>query len=709
MSRASAQDKINKVRYQILLVEDNLAHAELISRSFETHAHYQLITVHTLRDAQSSLAKSSPDLIITDDHLPDGNGCDLIAPFKKETDCPVILMTSSDDENVAVDVMKAGASDYIVKTDTSLFKLPMVASRVLREWRLILDKKIVLDQQNRLTAILEATPDLICIADIDGFLTYLNTAGREMLGLSENEDISKIRLSDFHEPEDARIITSEGIPYAIEHGVWTHETTFLSKSNEQILTSQVLISHKSDSGIIEFFSTVARDIRYIRSAEDKIQYLAYYDTLTNLPNRNELLRQLDFEIARVHRQQSQSALLFIDLDNFKYVNDSLGHQVGDLVLKEVALRLKSSIRAEDMLARLGGDEFVVILNNLSNDSFEALNQARDVSKKLNSHIAMDMHVGKMTFNLTASIGISMFSSETDSSHELLRFADTAMYEAKKSGKNQFEVFHHDMGEDVSRLLKLEHKLRRAYSNREFVMFYQPKINSGTGKIYGAEALLRWNDPDKGITAPDVFLDILESSALIFNVGGWVLEASFTQLAVWIAEGLWDTRHRLSINISAREFQNENFSETVMYLLEKINVPAQCIDLEVTEHSVINDVKKAVAKMDELIDKGITFSLDDFGTGYSSLGYLKSLPVATLKIDQSFIRDITEDESDKALVTSIIAISKNLGLSVVAEGIETKQQMLMLTQFQCDYLQGYYFSRPVPADEFSQLLKKLGNQ
>lgn len=691
------------VQYQVLLVEGNPAHAALISRSFELHTQYQLTAVSSLKDARDALLKTTPDIIIIDICLPDGDGTELLK--HKNQRCPVIVMTSSGDETVAVNAMKAGASDYIVKTEQSLISLPIISNRVLREWRLILDNKIALEQHNRLIAILESTPDLICIADIDGFLTYLNEAGYKMLGLTRDENINKIRLGDFHSAEDAKLIFTEGIPCAINQGLWEKETTFISRTNKKILTSQVLITHKSEQGEIEFFSTVARDIRSLRLAEEKIEFLAYYDTLTGLPNRNELLRQLDLEISRVHRQKTLSALLFIDLDNFKNVNDSLGHPTGDLVLKEIADRLKSSIRGEDTLARLGGDEFVVILSSLCTDSMKALKIARDVSRKLNDHISMDMHIGKMIFNLTASIGISMFSAETENGDELLRFADTAMYEAKKLGKNQFEVFHKAMGDHVQRQLELEHKLRRACGNKQFVLYYQPKIDTMTGHIHGAEALLRWNDPDNGITAPGAFLDILESSGLIMDVGAWVLEESFKQLAIWIAEGIWDTQQRLSINISARQFHNDQFSKSVFNLLDKINLPAECIDIEMTEHSVINDVNKAVAKMEELIDRGITFSLDDFGTGYSSLAYLKALPVTTLKIDRAFICDITDNKSDEMLVTSILLIAKNLGLSVVAEGIETREQMQMLKHFQCEYLQGYYFSKPVPATEFEILLRQ----
>ena len=693
-------------QYLILLVEDNHAHAELISRSFESHFYFQLAIEPSLKTARLYLDRMSPDLIIVDFRLPDGNGLDLIKEFHEKLSCPFIVMTSFGDETIAVNAMKAGAADYIIKSEHSFHSLPLTSNRILREWQLIQDNKIAQQKQSRLTAILEATPDLICIANTDGYLTYLNDAGYKMLGISKDSDIGQSRLVDFHTQEDARLIQTKGIPYALKHGMWEHETTIISSSGERILTSQVLISHKSEQGDIQYFSTVARDIRYIRSVEDKIEYLAYYDSLTDLPNRNELLRQLEYEIGRVQREQSHSALLFIDLDNFKYVNDSLGHQTGDLVLKEMALRLKSIIRAQDTLARLGGDEFVIILSGLGPDSLEALNQARDVCKKLNEHISMDIHTGKMTFNLTASIGISMFSIETDDSHELLQFADTAMYQAKKSGKNQFEVFHKGMGDDVSRLLQLEHKLRKAGINDEFELFYQPIVDATTGNFKGAEALLRWNNPDQGLMCPDSFLDILETSGLIMDVGEWVLKQSFTQLAEWINNGLWDNRHRLSINISARQFYHDDFLNRVNSQLDQIKIPAHCINIELTEHSLLHDVNHAIQKMNSLIKKGITFSLDDFGTGYSSLGYLKSLPVSTLKIDKSFIHEVTDSKCDQALVTSIIAIARNLELTVVAEGIETQAQMRLLAKYGCDYLQGYYCSHPQPTDKFAQQLKDL---
>lgn len=689
--------------FSVLLVEDNLAHAELITRSFEATNDIALTVVHNLADARKSLEIKTPDLVISDYRLPDGSGAELIFQLKNLSNTPIILMTSYGDETVAVNAMKAGAADYIVKSDVTMLQLPEIAQRVLREWQLIKEAQLAQQQQKRLTAILEATPDLICMADQHGYLTYMNQAGRNMLGLDQDEEIGALRLADFHSDEDQLTIDNEGIPAAIRDGLWTQETTFMNKKGEPVLTSQVLITHHSAQGEVEFFSTVARDIRYIRSVEDKIHNMAYYDTLTGLPNRNELLKHLDIEIARANRQQTRSALLFIDLDNFKYVNDSLGHPVGDLVLVEMAQRLLSTTRKDDTLARIGGDEFVLVLANLDQHSMSALEQAREVSRKLNQHIAEDLEVGGMTFNITASIGVSLISEGVEDAHELLRFADTAMYEAKKSGKNQYEVFHQDMGRSVSRMLKMEQKMRRACSNGSFLMYYQPKVCTQSGAITGAEALLRCRDAQDGLLAPNEFLDVLESSGMINEVGEWVLQNCFEQLAAWISRGIWNPQHRLSINISARQFQDKKFNEKVFGLIEKTSVPFECIDFEVTEHSLIYDIHDAIERMNQLIASGISFSLDDFGTGYSSMSYLKLLPVSTIKIDRSFIRDITEDKSDEALVTSIITISKNLGMSVVAEGIETEQQKSLLQDFNCDFLQGYYFSKPVAVEPFEIML------
>jgi len=690
----------NQPEYNILLVEDDEDHAALINRAFETESHCRLVVTATLQQAKSLIALSSPDLIITDLRLPDGHGTELLNPG---SGCPTIVMTSYSDEKVAVNAIKSGAAEYIIKTRETMASLPRTASRVMREWRLVIEQKLAHERQQRLTAILEATPDLICIANLDGFVTYINQAGRNLLGIGKNENISRIRLADFHSPADGRKILSEGIPCAIREGMWTEETTFLSLSGEQVLTSLVLISHRNNRGDIEFFSTIARDIRHLRAAEERVEYLAYYDTLTGLPNRNELAKRLDMEVARVRRTQVFGALLFIDLDNFKNINDSLGHPAGDLVLQEMSQRLQAHLRGDDTVARLGGDEFIVILSGLSLDGREAIAYARDIANKIRDTISMECRIHDTELYVTASIGISMISQDEASGHDLLRYADTAMYQAKREGRNRLEFFSESMSSDVTRQLELENQLHRALKEDQFQLYYQPLVNTAM-EIIGAEALIRWNHPELGVVAPAEFLDVLESSGQIVEVGGWVIETALRQMTLWMDSGLVQKDFMLCINISPRQFRDAQFAHNIQSQLERINVPSRNVIMEVTEHNIIHNLDDAILRMQELINRGISFSLDDFGTGYSSLAHLKNLPVNHIKIDRSFVKDICDDSGDQAMVASILALSKHLGLDVVAEGVEDLEQFHLLKQYGCKIYQGYYFSKPLSSENMTDYLE-----
>jgi diguanylate cyclase (GGDEF)-like protein/PAS domain S-box-containing protein len=689
------------MQYNILLVEDEPAHAELIIRAFETYPNLNVTIAVTLKQAVSLNNNSFFNLIITDVRLPDGEGTELLST---NNHCPTIVMTSYSDEKIAVNAIKSGAADYIVKTIETMSSLPRTAERVINEWRLVIDQKLAQQRQQRFTAILEATPDLVCIANLDGFLTYINQSGRLLLGITEHEEVDKIRLADFHCESDGQEIVSTGIPHAIKDGIWTTETVFVSRLGEEILSTLVLISHRNDKGELEFFSTIARDIRSIRAVEDKVNYLAYYDPLTGLPNRNELLKRLEIEVSRVSRKQVHSALLFIDLDNFKNINDSLGHPVGDIVLKEVAQRLESHVRAGDTVARLGGDEFVIILSDLSSDRLFAVSQARKISNNICNAISIEFKSGGIDLHITASIGITMISEGADSDGtDVLRFADTAMYQAKKGGRNRLEFFCEQMSTDVSRQLELEIQLRRALKNNEFILYYQPLVNELKQTI-GVEALIRWEHPEKGLLTPIDFLDVLESSGQIVEVGSWVTAAALTQLSNWIKEGVWKPEMIMCINTSPRQFSDPHFAQTIHDQLDHANVPSKNIVFEVTEHNIIHNIREATEKMNNLIQRGISFSLDDFGTGYSSLSHLKNLPVNRIKIDRSFVSDICANSDDEALVASILALSKHLRLEVVAEGVENEEQFKLLKQYDCRYFQGYYFAKPMPSQQTAHFIE-----
>ena len=689
---------------EVMLVEDEPAHVALIRRAFQQDTLVRLTVAENLRDACRILAVFQPDIIVADLKLPDGEGTELLARCGRGNDCPVVIMTSYGDQDIAVEIMKAGASDYIVKSEPTLREIPAVVERVSREWRLIQGREKAIAEQARLITILEAAPDLIATTDVRGHFTYMNKAGRALLGIGPDEDISQLTLYDFHSPDEGLVTKNLGIPCAIKEGVWRTETNLVLRNNTTIASSQVIISHNDPQGNVEFFSTIIRDIQSVKEAEEKIEYLAFYDSLTGLPNRNELIRRLEMEMNRAVRHKRHGALLFIDLDNFKNINDSLGHPVGDKVLQDIARRLTTVVRGEDTVARLGGDEFVIILSGLSDDPIAAARQAEEISGKLRRKISLRTKIGKLSIQLTASIGIAMFLDDFHDPNELFRVADAAMYDAKAKGKDRFQVFNEGMDAHFGRFLAIESELRQAIRHQQFVLHYQPKFRVGkTKRLAGAEALIRWNHPARRLTFPIDFLDVLESSGMIIEVGCWVMREAFSQLCEWIRRGLWHSTERLSINISPRQFRDDNFVPQVIGLLRETGLSSECVDLEVTEQIVIHDMDETIAKMNTLTEAGITFSLDDFGTGYSSLSYLKRMPVSAMKIDRSFVLDIMTDKNDQALVDTMLAISNHLHIDAVAEGVETRDQLERLVSSHCRLFQGYYFSHPLPAGEFESLV------
>jgi diguanylate cyclase (GGDEF)-like protein len=380
----------------------------------------------------------------------------------------------------------------------------------------------------------------------------------------------------------------------------------------------------------------------------------------------------------------------------------MGHPAGDLVLQEMARRLKAHLRGDDTVARLGGDEFIVILSGLSQDGREAVSHAREIANKIRDTIAMECRVYDTELQVTASIGISMITRDEISGHDLLRFADTAMYQAKREGRNRLEFFSEGMGSDVTRQLELENQLRRALREEQFQLYYQPLVNASM-EVIGAEALIRWEHPELGLVSPAEFLDVLETSGQIVEVGDWVIETALKQMTLWVDQGLLGDDFLICINISPRQFLDKQFAENIHSLLERINLPTQNIIMEVTEHNIIHNIDDAIQRMHDLIQRGISFSLDDFGTGYSSLAHLKNLPVSHIKIDRSFVEDICNDTGDQAMVASILALSKHLGLEVVAEGVEELAQFELLKKLKCKYYQGYYFSKPLSAQNMTDYL------
>jgi len=449
--------------------------------------------------------------------------------------------------------------------------------------------------------------------------------------------------------------------------------------------------------------TVLRDVSHAKVAEQEIKKLAFYDPLTGLSNRRLLFERLQQTRASGPRKNRKRALLHVDLDDFKTLNDTLGHQTGDLMLQEVALRLTSCLREADTVARIGGDEFVVMLENLSEIPDDAAAQARAVAEKILAVVDQPYLLAGQECRSTSCIGITIFGNNQESSNEALQQADIAMHQAKAAGRNSMHFFVPALQTAVNARASMELALRQAISGNQFLLYYQPQVDRG--RLIGAEALVRWNHPKRGIVPPNEFIPLAEETGLILPLGNWVLKTACAQIATW-AKRSNTAPITVAVNISAYQFRQPNFVEQVLTALEISGANPQNLKLELTESILVNNIEDVIAKMTDLKRHGLRFSVDDFGTGYSSLTYLKRLPLDQLKIDRSFIRDILMDVGSGAIAQSIISLSKAMGFSVIAEGVETEEQRQFLARLGCHSFQGFLFSRPLPMEEFQMLLPAL---
>jgi len=432
----------------------------------------------------------------------------------------------------------------------------------------------------------------------------------------------------------------------------------------------------------------------------KLEQLAFKDTLTNLPNRQLFYNRLGFEIKRTKRKKNTKlALLFIDLDQFKQVNDTLGHHIGDELLKIVAQRLLSCVREKDTVARLGGDEFTVILDDISSSKICA-----DIAAKIITEISIPIELQEKEYFLSTSIGISLCPEDTTEKEILIRNADAAMYHAKANGRGQFQFFSEAINLRNQKRRELEEDLRKAIKNEQFELYYQPQMEIVADKIIGAEVLIRWNHPQKGLISPMDFIPIAEENGMIIEIGAWVFKQACNHLQKNIRDGKQVIP--IAVNLSAIQFSNKGLIDMIQSTIEQVKIPSNLIELEITESAIMKDADKAIGVIDELTKLGIRISIDDFGTGYSSLAYLKKFKVDKLKIDREFIKDLPYDKEDSVLTSTMIMLANNLELDVLAEGVETKEQIDFLIQKGCNIVQGYYYSKPLPENEYiSYLLSK----
>ena len=484
-------------------------------------------------------------------------------------------------------------------------------------------------------------------------------------------------------------------------GQWAGEIWSRRQSGEVFPQWMNITAVMNEHKQVSHYVATLTDITQRKAAEEQIRQLAFFDPLTGLPNRRLLMDRLHRALAVSERNKSSGAVLFIDLDHFKTINDTLGHEKGDLLLQQVAKRLAGSIREGDTVARLGGDEFVVMLEELDTAREIAADEAKSVGEKILTLLNQPYRLIDFDFHSTSSIGVALYSGQSVPMDDLLKQADLAMYQAKSAGRNSMRFFDPAMQALVNTRAKLESDLREGILRGQFILYYQPQVDA-FNHVTGAEALLRWLHPGRGMVSPADFIPLAEETGQILPLGNWVLETACAQLLAWAQQPV-HAHLMLAVNVSARQFREPDFAHYLLGLLDYTGANPKKLKLELTESVLADNLEDIVTKMTALRERGVSFSLDDFGTGYSSLSYLKRLPLDQLKIDQSFVRDVLIDPNDAAIAKTVVALAQSLGLTVIAEGVETEAQRDFLARHGCHAYQGYLFSRPLPIEEFEQFL------
>lgn len=557
------------------------------------------------------------------------------------------------------------------------------------------DESIRLNERKLATKVLENISEGVIITDNKGRILSVNPAFEIVTGFSEEEVLGNnpsMFQSGIHGAEFYKKMWLD----INEIGFWKGEIWNKKKNGEVFPEWLTISSIKDDNGIVTNFVAVFSDITDRKHTEEKLRKLAHYDTLTGVANRYTLNTRLESLIQTASKYNQQLAILFLDLDRFKHINDTLGHSYGDLLLKEVSIRLKGLIKNKDIIARLGGDEFVIVLTNIKHPK-EAVIVAEDIIHALSSSFLLNKH----EVYVSTSIGISFFPLDGTSMESLLRNADKAMYQAKSSGKNHFEFYHTDMHQNESKQMKMEVLLRKAIEQNELFLVYHPQVDLKTGQIIGVEALVRWKQEELGIVSPVDFIPLAEETGLIIPISEWIIKQACEDIKNIHLNGF--SHVKVSINISALHFNQDTFLKSVETIISHANVDPHSIEFELTESMIMPNATHIINRLVKLKKLGIKLSIDDFGTGYSSLSYLNRFPLDTLKIDKSFVSKLGVYHDDSSLVEAIITIAHRLNLSVVAEGVESKKQLEFLKKEKCDAIQGYYITKPVP---FLQLIDFL---
>jgi len=692
----------------ILIVDDEERNRKLLEVLLQSDG-YLTQGAANAEQALASIARSAPDLILLDVMMPGMDGYQLATMLKADPvtlNIPIIMLTAQVDRNARLSGLKAGAEEFLTKpfesTELSLRVRNLLRlkrfSDFLQDFRAVLEQRVQARTADlhRFRAAMDATADAITLVSRATMrFVEVNATACRMVGY-EREHMLKIGPAELFtgaanqmEQEYEAVVAGEGANELKE--------VLLRRQDGSYLLVEVQL-HAQRSGSDWIIVGVLRDITERKEAERRLIQMAHYDALTALPNRTLFYKNLMRILTMASDREWGVALLCIDLDHFKNVNDTRGHVLGDELLCQVSRRVVECVRVRDSIARLGGDEFAIILV-----ARDCRKRAYAVAERVREVLRVPFVLNGIEVAVSASVGIALYPDDALNSETLIKYADTAMYQAKQAGRDVFRFFTTQMNTDALAQLELETALRKAVENEEFVLHYQPKMQIESGRICGLEALLRWQRPGYGLVPPGEFISVLEDTGLIAPVGRWILEAACKQVAAWLASSIGPMA--VSVNVVGRQFLEGNLERDVTEALGNHEVPAELLELELTESSLMANTQGTIEMLQNLQSLGVGISIDDFGTGYSSLAYLRRFPVDKLKIDIAFIRGITTNVDDAAIVLAIIRMAHTLKLDVVAEGVETAAQLEYLRSHECDQIQGYYLSRPLPVPELEKMLRE----
>lgn len=694
----------------LVLVADDDPVMRLLMRQMLTQVGLDVIEAEDGVQALASYKHSGPDLVMLDVDMPAMDGFAVCREIRRQEvggTVPIIMVTGGDELEAVTHAYEVGATDFISKP----INWPILGHRVLYVLRAsdAIARLRIADAHNR--AVLAAIPDTFFRLNREGFYLDYEQGHDASAGFSLSDCVGS-HIGDVLPPEiAARLLDKAHAVLATQH-IGSVDYTLTHEDSTRHFEARLVAT-----GADEVLGLV-RDISERKRTEEQIRRLAYCDSLTGIPNRQAFLETLERELLRSKEHDKKFAVLFMDLDAFKRINDTLGHDVGDHLLKVVSERLRETIRPSDLvlraehefeasfggsnLARLGGDEFTILIPDLERVE-DALNVAHRVKEAMRRPFMIEAH----EIFVTASIGISLYPEDGEDCNSLLKYADTAMYHAKNCGKNNAKLYSSSLTMEIMSHVKMEVGLRKALQNNELYLLYQPQIDVPSTQIVGVEALIRWRHPERGIISPTEFIPLAEETGLIVPIGEWVLRTACNQAKAWQNDG--GRAIRMAVNLSAKQFKDENLMQIVLSALADTGLDARLLELELTEGTLMDDARATMVTLEQLRGIGVYLSIDDFGTGYSSMNYLKRFDVRALKIDKSFIAGLPQDTENAAITRAIIAMAHGLKMVVVAEGVETDEQLLMLEEYGCDMAQGYFLGHPSPHDTITAMLARQAGQ